>query len=84
LAAPGDLEFLERVGEVGLDGAQGDVQLLGDLLVGVPCCGQGCDSVLGRGERSGTGEQPAARPGACGCQLVPGAPGDQAQASALS
>jgi len=31
LGARGDLKFLERVGEVGLDGAQRDVELLGDL-----------------------------------------------------
>jgi hypothetical protein len=41
LGARGDLEFLECVREVSLDGAQRDVQLLGDLPVRVPCRGQG-------------------------------------------
>ena len=36
LGARGDLKFLERVGEVGLDGAQCDVELLSDL----PGCAQ--------------------------------------------
>ncbi len=40
LRARGEAQLLDRAGAVGLDGALGDVQLLGDLRVGVAQCDQ--------------------------------------------
>src|SRR5215469_17899257 len=71
------------MGEVRLDGAQRDVELLGDLPVGVSCCGQGSDPMLSRGESPRPGEQVAAGPGACRQKFVASTPRDQPQASPL-
>ena len=46
-----DVELLEGVGEVGLDGSPGDVEPLGDLAVAVAVGGERGDAVLGGGER---------------------------------
>jgi hypothetical protein len=43
---PWTSSFLERVGEVGFDGAAGDVELFGDFAVVVAVGGEGGDAVL--------------------------------------
>ena len=67
LGARTDVELLVGVGEVGLDGAAGDVELLGDLGVALAAGGERGDAMLGRGERvdpesaARRGRPPAAR-----------------------
>ena len=61
---------------MGLDGALGDEEPLGDLAVAPPLRGERGDAVLGRGERVDAREGGPARPGT-GAELVTGAAREQ-------
>ena len=83
LRACADVELLEDVGEVGLDGASGDVELLGDLAVGVAVGGEVRHAMLCGSQRLWAGERGTARAGAGRLQLVARAIGEQSHAAAL-
>ena len=66
LGAGADPELAVRVAQVVLDRRQRDDEDLGDLAVEVAGGGEVGDPALGRGQRAGAGDEPAARPGARG------------------
>jgi hypothetical protein len=66
-----------------LDGASGDVELFGDLSVGVAVGGEVRYAVLSGGQRVRPGERGASRAGSGGLQLVVRASGEQPHAAAL-
>ena len=51
LMAAASVEGLEHIADMGLDGAQGDVQFISNLVVGIVLASQGCDFLLAIGER---------------------------------
>ena len=83
MGAGGDVELLVGVGEVGFDGAPGDVELLRDLPVAAPLRRERGDAVFGGGEGVDAGERVPARPGAGGVELAAGAAGEQAHPAAV-
>src|SRR5262245_33753188 len=83
LHAARDVELLEDVGEVGLDGAARDVEVLGDLAVAVALRREAGDAMFRRSERVDAGERRAPRASTRGAELVAGAAGETAHVPAL-
>src|SRR5690242_1015904 len=70
VGAGGDGELAEGVAEVGLHGGLGDEEVLGDLTVGQPVGGEGCDAAFGAGQGVGAGQGGAAGTGADGEEFL--------------